>query len=126
MDPTRVAGFLILERSFPRSIRFSGSRRPGRHQRHPRPFASRGNVIDPAERILGRLDAQLEYSELSEILSEGIPNYLQRIQTAVTKRPWPSSSPILCTERFAKPEARNQNDESSSKPECSKQPPGSP
>jgi uncharacterized alpha-E superfamily protein len=81
MDPTRVAGFLILERNFPRSIRFSVSGaltaisaiRAG----------SRGNAIDPTERILGRLDAQLEYSELSEILSEGITGYLQRIQTTV-------------------------------------------
>jgi uncharacterized alpha-E superfamily protein len=81
MDPTRVTGFLILERNFPRSIRFSVSGalaaitaiRAG----------SRGNAIDPTERILGRLDAQLEYSELSEILSEGIPGYLQRIQTTV-------------------------------------------
>jgi uncharacterized alpha-E superfamily protein len=81
MDPMRVAGFLILERNFPRSIRFSVSGalaaisaiRAG----------SRGNAIDPTERILGRLDAQLEYAELSEILSEGIPSYLQRIQTTV-------------------------------------------
>jgi len=81
MDPTRVTGFLILERSFPRSVRFSISGalaaisaiRAG----------ARGNVIDPTERILGRLDAQLEYAELSEILAEGIPSYLQRIQIAV-------------------------------------------
>jgi uncharacterized alpha-E superfamily protein len=81
MDPTRVAGFLILERNFPRSIRFSVSNaltaisaiRVG----------SRGNSIDPTERILGRLDAQLEYAELSEILAEGLPVYLQRIQTTV-------------------------------------------
>jgi uncharacterized alpha-E superfamily protein len=81
MEPTRVAGFLILERSFPRSIRFSVSGalsaisaiRAG----------ARGNAIDPTERILGRLDAQLEYAELGEMLSEGIANYLQRIQTTV-------------------------------------------
>jgi uncharacterized alpha-E superfamily protein len=81
MDPTRVAGFLILERSFPRSIRFTvtGALAAITAIR----AGARGNVIDPAERILGRLDAQLEYSELSEILSEGIPVYLQRIQTAV-------------------------------------------
>ena len=81
MDPTRVTGFLILERSFPRSIRFSIS---GALAAITAIRAGvRGNVIDPTERILGRLDAQLEYAELSEILGEGIPNYLQRIQTAV-------------------------------------------
>ena len=37
--------------------------------------------IDAAERILGRLDAQLEYAEVQEILAEGLPNYLQKIQS---------------------------------------------
>jgi uncharacterized alpha-E superfamily protein len=81
MDPTRVAGFLILERNFPRSIRFSVSAALAAISAIR--ASSRGNVIDPTERILGRLDAQLEYAELSEILSEGIPAYLQRIQTTV-------------------------------------------
>ncbi len=39
-------------------------------------IGTRGSTIDPAERILGRLDAQLEYAEISEILTEGIANYL--------------------------------------------------
>jgi len=81
MDPTRVAGFLILERNFPRSIRFSVSGALAAISAIR--ASSRGNVIDPTERILGRLDAQLEYAELSEILTEGIPAYLQRIQTTV-------------------------------------------
>ena len=41
--------------------------------------------IDPAERILGRLDAQLEYAEMQEILAEGLPAYLQKIQTQVAE-----------------------------------------
>lgn len=81
MDPTRVAGFLILEWNFPRSIRFSvgGALAAISAIR----MGTRGSAIDPAERILGRLDAQLEYAEFSEILAEGVSNYLQRIQTAV-------------------------------------------
>jgi uncharacterized alpha-E superfamily protein len=81
MDPTRVAGFLILERNFPRSIRFSVSNALAAIASIR--ASSRGNAIDPAERILGRLDAQLEYAELSEILAEGIPDYLQRIQNVI-------------------------------------------
>jgi uncharacterized alpha-E superfamily protein len=81
MDPTRVAGFLILERNFPRSIRFSVSEATAAISAIR--VSSRGNAIDPAERILGRLDAQLEYAELSEILAEGIPNYLQQIQNVL-------------------------------------------
>jgi uncharacterized alpha-E superfamily protein len=38
-------------------------------------------AIDPAERVLGRLNADLEYAEATEIMAEGLPNYLMRIQT---------------------------------------------
>ena len=83
MDPLRVASYLILEREFPRSIRFAVDRA------HDAIMAIRAEVnplaIDVAERILGRLDAQLEYGELSEILAEGIPAYLQKIQDGVAE-----------------------------------------
>jgi uncharacterized alpha-E superfamily protein len=83
MDPMRVASYLILEREFPRSIRFAVDRA------HDAITAIRAEVnplaIDVAERILGRLDAQLEYGELSEILSEGIPAYLQKIQLGIAE-----------------------------------------
>jgi uncharacterized alpha-E superfamily protein len=81
MDPMRVIGFLVLEKNFPRSIRFClsgalaaisairGGTQPG--------------AIDPAERILGRLEAQLEYAELAEIADIGVSNYLQRIQAGI-------------------------------------------
>jgi uncharacterized alpha-E superfamily protein len=81
MDPLRVASFLILRRDYPRSIRFSVG------MAHQAIAAIRRDVhstaIDPAERILGRLDAQLEYAEMTEILLEGLPAYLQRLQNAV-------------------------------------------
>ena len=65
-----MAGFLILERNFPRSIRFSVRRRLAAISAIR--MGTRGSTIDPAERILGRLDAQLEYAEFSEILTEGV------------------------------------------------------
>jgi uncharacterized alpha-E superfamily protein len=83
MDPMRVASYLILEREFPRSIRFAVDRA------HDAITAIRAEVnplaIDVAERILGRLDAQLEYGEIAEILAEGIPAYLQKIQDGVAE-----------------------------------------
>jgi hypothetical protein len=42
-------------------------------------------AIDPGERILGRLDAQLEYAEIGEIVSEGLPIYLQRIRAQIAE-----------------------------------------
>jgi uncharacterized alpha-E superfamily protein len=81
MDPLRVASFLILEGNYPRSIRYAVA------LAHEAIAAIRSEVsplaIDPAERILGRLGAQLEYAEMSEILSDGLASYLQRIRAHV-------------------------------------------
>jgi uncharacterized alpha-E superfamily protein len=83
MDPLRVASFLILERSYPRSIRYAVARA------HEAIAQIRSEVnplaIDPAERILGRLDAQLEYAEMAEILSDGLPAYLQKIRNQIAE-----------------------------------------
>jgi len=78
MDPMTVAGFLILERSYPGSIRFAVERAYDAISCIRQEVKPTG--IDPAERILGRLNAQLEYGEVGEILAEGLPTYLQRIQ----------------------------------------------
>jgi uncharacterized alpha-E superfamily protein len=78
MDPLKVASFLLLQQNFPRSVRYCV------HEAHRAIAAIRQEVnplaIDPAERILGRLDAQLEYGELQEIMNQGLPAYLTRIQ----------------------------------------------
>ena len=83
MDPLTVASFLILERTFPRSVRY------GVEKAHEAIAAIRAEVsplaIDPAERILGRLAAQLEYSEMSEIMGEGLPAYLTRLQNLLAE-----------------------------------------
>jgi len=78
LDPIKVASFLILEPSFPRSVRFAVKKALDAM------CAIRSEVnplaIDPAERVLGRLNADLEYAEAGEIMAEGLPNYLSRIQ----------------------------------------------
>jgi uncharacterized alpha-E superfamily protein len=83
MDPKRVASYLILERDFPRSIRY------GVMMAHCAIAAIRAEVnplaIDPAERILGRLNAQLEYAEPAEIFRDGLPVYLSNIQAAIAE-----------------------------------------
>src|SRR2546430_13819148 len=81
MDPHRIASFLILQRNFPRSIRFCLEMANEAIAAVRSGVASR--AIDPAERILGRLAAQLEYAEINEILAEGIQSYLQKIQSAI-------------------------------------------
>src|ERR1700749_2609651 len=81
MDPLKVAAFLLLEANFPRSVRYCV------HHAHEAISRIRVEInagsIDNAERILGRLDTQLEYAEMGEILNEGLPAYLQKIQTQI-------------------------------------------
>jgi uncharacterized alpha-E superfamily protein len=82
MEPLGIATFVTLQRDFPRSIRF------GVEKVHEAVAAIRTGTssrsVDPAERIMGRLAAQLEYAEAGELLAEGVPQYLQRIQYAIT------------------------------------------
>jgi uncharacterized alpha-E superfamily protein len=81
MDPLRVASFLILERDYPRSIHHAVE------QARKAIACIRQEVnpvgIDPAERVLGRLEAHLEYAEIGEILHGGLPAYLQNIQNQI-------------------------------------------
>ncbi len=79
LDPLRVASFLILQRRFPRSIRFCVERAV--EAMTILRADAKGSAIDPAERILGRLAAQLEYAEIDEIVADGLPSYLKKIQT---------------------------------------------
>jgi uncharacterized alpha-E superfamily protein len=83
MDPLLVTSFLILQKNFPRSIAFCVERArdavAGLREANA-PAASAGVKVAPAERILGRLSAQLEYAEPKEIMAEGLGVYLQRIQ----------------------------------------------
>ena len=79
MDPLKVAAFLLLEGQLSRAA--CGTRVHHAHDALARLRAEiNPRAIDDAERVLGRLDTQLEYAEMGEILAEGLPAYLQRIQ----------------------------------------------
>jgi uncharacterized alpha-E superfamily protein len=83
MDPLLVTSFLILQKNFPRSIAFCVERALDavtRLRQANSSAASASGKAAPAERILGRLSAQLEYAEPKEIMTEGLGPYLQRVQ----------------------------------------------
>jgi uncharacterized alpha-E superfamily protein len=78
IQPLRVAEFLLLDREFPRSVRFcliqaeeslrsiSGS-----------PASTYSN---PAEQLLGRLRAELDYATIQEIIRGGLHEYLDHFE----------------------------------------------
>jgi len=77
VEPQSIAGFLLLNTDFPRSVRFSAtSIRAGLHA-IGRSVGSHG-VARP-ERLAGRLQASLEYSQIDEIMSDDLHAYLELI-----------------------------------------------
>jgi uncharacterized alpha-E superfamily protein len=81
LDPSQVLNFLLFEPHFPRSVRFCVTRAEQALQRldigggdHPR---------NQAERRLGRLRAQLEFAEVSEVVERGLHHWVDDFQTAL-------------------------------------------
>ena len=68
----RVLEFLVLDRQFPRAVRFSVDRAAG-VARDITVLAPRGAEV---ERRFGRLAAQLDYADLDELVNRGAETYL--------------------------------------------------
>lgn len=83
LDGLRVTTFLLLEPNFPRSVRFAV--RAAAEAITAVRMESDARKADAAQRILGRLDALLEYAEPAEIVAEGVPEYLARIESATAE-----------------------------------------
>ena len=80
--PMRVAEFLILNPEFPHSIRFSVDR----------VNAALHLISDLTQRaaklptrIAGRLRAEISYSQIEEIIAEGVHTYLQKVRKDCTE-----------------------------------------
>jgi uncharacterized alpha-E superfamily protein len=83
LDPAHVAQFLVLESSFPRSVRYCV--REALTAITAIRSLVRPRSVDPTERILGRLDAQLEYAEPSDLMADDLSKYLGRILDAISE-----------------------------------------
>jgi uncharacterized alpha-E superfamily protein len=78
LDATAIATFLILQRDFPRSLQFCVEQL---HAAIAGVRISNGQYTpSPPERIIGRLEAHLEYASVEEIFAEGLTSYLQKIE----------------------------------------------
>ncbi|QDT69416.1 hypothetical protein MalM25_23530 [Planctomycetes bacterium MalM25] len=83
ITPERVAGFLLLDREFPRSMRFSLMRvqdsigeitgsRPGT-------FSCR------SEQLAGRLRTEMDYTAVDDVVQQGMHEYVDRFQTRLNE-----------------------------------------
>jgi uncharacterized alpha-E superfamily protein len=80
IDPDHIAAFLLLERTFPRSVAFSACRANDAIAKISNELSP--SLLDPAEGILGRLNAELQYMQPAEVEGDRLAPFLQRIQSA--------------------------------------------
>ncbi len=74
-----VIGFLLLEKGFPRSVRYCLNEAARSLHAITGTPADAGDSVP--ERRLGRLSAEYEYASVEEILAEGLHNHLDRFQS---------------------------------------------
>lgn len=78
ISPDRIVEFLVLDREFPRAIHYCVvSAEASLHNITGTPLRTFGN---PAEQLLGRLGAELDYIQVREIIDRGLHEFLDGIQ----------------------------------------------
>jgi uncharacterized alpha-E superfamily protein len=79
LDPQRLAAFLLLDAESPRNVRYSVN--AAREAISGIAAAVHPQQVDAAERILGRLNAQLEYAEPRQVTGAALSRFLKEIQS---------------------------------------------
>jgi uncharacterized alpha-E superfamily protein len=83
ITPRKVAGFLIFDSQFPRSIRHCVSK--AQICLHRITGSPPGSANSNAEKRLGRLKARLEYTDIDEVIDHGMHEYLDGLQTRLNQ-----------------------------------------
>ncbi len=78
VTPWKVAQFIILHESFPRSIRFCADQLD--KALHRISGCDRAHFSNPAERLSGKLLSDLHYTSIEDIFQGGLHQYLDNIQ----------------------------------------------
>lgn len=79
IDPKRVVGFLVLDRWFPRAILHCIDIANG--SLHAISGSPQGTFCNVAEKRLGQLHSELAYAHVDEIISGGLHEFLDSLQT---------------------------------------------
>ncbi len=82
INPTAVAKFLLLDPSFPRSIRFCIHQAERSLQRIT--GTPKGTWCNPAERYLGKLRSDLDYLMIDEVIESGLHEFLDGLQSRIS------------------------------------------
>jgi uncharacterized alpha-E superfamily protein len=79
IDPVKVADFLLLNRDFPRSVHSCLAR--ASESLHAISGTPKDMFNNKAEQGLGKLLAELNYTQIDEIIEEGLHEFLDTLQT---------------------------------------------
>jgi uncharacterized alpha-E superfamily protein len=82
INPTAVAKFLLLDPSFPRSIRFCIHQAERSLQRIT--GTPKGTWCNSAERYLGKLRSDLDYLIIDEVIESGLHEFLDGLQSRIS------------------------------------------
>lgn len=78
LSPKLVAAFLLLDRDFPRAVRFCVSL--AERSLLSITGGSSGNFSNRPEQLLGRLRAEFEFLDIEEIMNEGLHGFIDSFQ----------------------------------------------
>jgi uncharacterized alpha-E superfamily protein len=81
--PDRIVEFLLLEKEFPRAIQYCLVR--ARQSVHAISGTPAGVFRHPVERLFGELCSELAYARIEAIISAGLHEYLDRLQTKMNQ-----------------------------------------
>lgn len=83
ISPREVGQFLLLDAEFPRSIRHCIH--AAQESLHAITGTPIGSYTTEAERLLGTLRARLDYADIEQIMSFGLHEYLDQLQTTLNE-----------------------------------------
>lgn len=83
ISPRGVTEFLLLDRAFPRSIRYCLIK--AEHSLHAITGSPIGTFQNPAEQQLGRLRSDFDFVRIDEIIDLGLHEYLDNFQSRLLK-----------------------------------------
>src|SRR5712691_862062 len=81
--PDQVVGFLMLDRDFPRSVRFCLSR--AEESLRAITGSAEGMFQIRAEKLLGRLRAEFEFTQAADIIQSGLHEFIDRFQRSLNE-----------------------------------------
>ncbi len=83
IDPDNILRFLILDRTFPRSINFSVCAAEDALWRIS--GSSRHRYVNNADRLIGKMEAELSYTAIEDIYAKGLHHYLEDLEQRLVK-----------------------------------------